>query len=65
LLKSQGFDLMTLMFNYHDLGLWAWTARRFLAEGNFLRNPSDPRDCNTPDPAPQKIDEFVLKFFRP
>ena len=30
-------------------------------EGNFLRNPNDPRDKNTPDP-PQPKDEFVLKF---
>jgi predicted methyltransferase len=33
-------------------------------EGNFLRNPSDPRDKNTPDP-PQPKDEFVLKFVKP
>jgi predicted methyltransferase len=24
---------------------------KLLAEGNFLRNPNDPRDKNTPDPA--------------
>ena len=30
-------------------------------EGDFLRNPNDPRDKNTPDP-PQPKDEFVLKF---
>ncbi|SEB25660.1 class I SAM-dependent methyltransferase [Variovorax sp. YR216] len=35
-----------------------------VAEGNFLRNPSDPRDRNTPDP-PQPKDEFVLKFVKP
>ena len=29
------------------------------AEGNFLRNPNDPRDKNTPD-LPQPKDEFVL-----
>ena len=33
-------------------------------EGHFLRNPSDPRDKNTPDPAQPK-DEFVLKFVKP
>jgi predicted methyltransferase len=33
-------------------------------EGNFLRNPNDPRDKNTPDP-PQPKDEFVLKFIKP
>ena len=33
-------------------------------EGVFLRNPSDPRDRNTPDP-PQPKDEFVLKFVKP
>ena len=37
---------------------------RVLAEGNFLRNPNDPRDKNTPDP-PQPKDEFVLKFVKP
>jgi predicted methyltransferase len=35
-----------------------------LEEGYFLRNPSDPRDKNNPDP-PQPKDEFVLKFVRP
>jgi predicted methyltransferase len=30
----------------------------------FLRNPNDPRDQNTPDPAQPK-DEFVLKFVKP
>ena len=110
------FDLVTLMFNYHDLGHLgvdraamnravfralkrggfyviadhsgrpgtgiseAGTLHRveeaFLrkeveaagfklaAEGNFLRNPKDPRDKNTPDP-PQPKDEFVLKFVKP
>src|SRR4029450_12305989 len=110
------FDLMTLMFNYHDLGHLgvdraamnravfqalkkggiyviadhsgrpgtgiseSGTLHRieeaFLrkeveaagfklaAEGNFLRNPKDPRDKNTPDP-PQPKDEFVLKFVKP
>ncbi|MBI3369614.1 MAG: class I SAM-dependent methyltransferase [Burkholderiales bacterium] len=34
------------------------------AQGDFLRNPADPRDQNTPNP-PQPKDEFVLKFVRP
>jgi predicted methyltransferase len=37
---------------------------RLLAEGDFLRNPNDPRDRNTPNP-PQPKDEFVLKFVKP
>jgi predicted methyltransferase len=37
---------------------------RLLDEGNFLRNPGDPRDRNTPEP-PQPKDEFVLKFVKP
>ena len=37
---------------------------KLVAEGNFLRNPNDPRDKNTPDPAMAK-DEFVLKFAKP
>jgi len=109
-------DLVTLMFNYHDLGYMgvdraamnravfralkpggfyviadhagrpgtgiseSGTLHRieeaFLrqeveaagfhlaAEGDFLRNPNDPRDKNTPDP-PQPKDEFVLKFVKP
>jgi predicted methyltransferase len=109
-------DLVTLMFNYHDLGYMgvdraamnraifqslkpggfyviadhagrpgtgiseAGTLHRieesFLraeveaagfrlaAEGDFLRNPNDPRDQNTPNP-PQPKDEFVLKFVKP
>jgi len=109
-------DLVTLMFNYHDLG-WLGTDRastnraifdalkpggyyviadhagrpgtgisesgtlhrieesflkseveaagfRLAAEGDFLRNPNDPRDQNTPNP-PQPKDEFVLKFVKP
>ena len=115
-LATDRFDLVTLMFNYHDLGHLgidraamnrmvfralkpggfyviadhsgrpgtgiseAGTLHRieeaFLrreveaagfklaAEGNFLRNPNDPRDKNTPDP-PQPKDEFVLKFVKP
>jgi len=111
-----GLDLVTLMFNYHDLG-WMGVDRaqmnkavyaalkpggmyviadhsgragtgisesgtlhrveeaflrreveaagfRLAEEGNFLRNPGDPRDKNTPDP-PQPKDEFVLKFVKP
>ncbi len=109
-------DLVTLMFNYHDLGHMgvdrghmnaavfaglkpgglyviadhagrvgtgiseSGTLHRieeaflrqeveaagFKLEGNadFLRNPSDPRDKNTPEPAQPK-DEFVLKFVKP
>lgn len=115
-LATDRFDLVTLMFNYHDLGHLgvdraamnravfralkpggfyvvadhsgrpgsgiseSGTLHRieeaFLrqeveaagfklaAEGNFLRNPNDPRDKNTPDPAQPK-DEFVLKFVKP
>lgn len=37
---------------------------RLAAEGGFLRNPSDPRDRQTPEPAQPK-DEFVLKFVKP
>jgi predicted methyltransferase len=113
---SNGLDLVTLMFNYHDLGhLGVDRARmnraifaalkpggmyviadhsgrpgtgisesgtlhrieesflrrevesagfRLRESGNFLRNPADPRDRNTPDP-PQPKDEFVLKFVKP
>jgi predicted methyltransferase len=109
-------DLVTLMFNYHDLGHMgvnrarmnhaifaalkpggmyviadhagragtgiseAGTLHRIeeaflrqeveaagfqlVAQGDFLRNPADPRDKNTPEP-PQPKDEFVLKFVRP
>jgi len=109
-------DLVTLMFNYHDLGFLnvdraamnkavfkalkpggfyviadhsgrpgtgisesgtlhrieeAFLRReveaagfKLAAEGNFLRNPNDPRDKNTPDP-PMPKDEFVLKFVKP
>ncbi|WP_427913351.1 class I SAM-dependent methyltransferase [Ramlibacter sp. MMS24-I3-19] len=111
-----GLDLVTLMFNYHDLGhlgvdraamnraifralkpggLYviadhsgragtgisesgtlhrveeAFVVRevqdagfRLLARGDFLRNPQDPRDRNTPEP-PMPKDEFVLKFVKP
>jgi predicted methyltransferase len=109
-------DLVTLMFNYHDLGHMGTDRARMnaavfaalkpggtyviadhagrtgtgisesgtlhrveeefvrkevetagfklLAHGDFLRNPADPRDKNTPDPAQPK-DEFVLKFLKP
>ena len=115
-LAAGGLDLVTLMFNYHDLGHMgvdrgrmnkavfaglkpgglyviadhsgrpgtgiseAGTLHRieeaFLrqevesagfklaGEGDFLRNPADPRDKNTPEPAQPK-DEFVLKFVKP
>lgn len=109
-------DLVTLMFNYHDLGhLGVDRARmnaavfaslkpgglyviadhagrpgtgisesgtlhrieeaflrqeveaagfKLVDHGDFLRNPADPRDKNTPEP-PQPKDEFVLKFVKP
>jgi predicted methyltransferase len=113
---KNSLDLVTLMFNYHDLG-WLKIDRdqmnravfaalkpggmyviadhsgrpgtgiseagtlhrveeafvrkeveaagfRLAATGNFLRNPNDPRDRNTPEP-PQPKDEFVLKFVKP
>ena len=115
-LAASQLDLVTLMFNYHDLGFLgtdraqmnraiyralkpgglyviadhagragtgiteSGTLHRieeaFLraevesagfklaAHGDFLRNPSDPRDQNTPNPAQPK-DEFVLKFVKP
>jgi len=37
---------------------------QLVAEGGFLRNPNDPRDRETPEPAQAK-DEFVLKFRKP
>ena len=37
---------------------------KLAAEGDFLRNPNDPRDQNTPVPAQPK-DEFVVKFVKP
>jgi predicted methyltransferase len=37
---------------------------RVADEGQFLRNPNDPRDKNTPEP-PQPKDEFVIKFVKP
>jgi predicted methyltransferase len=114
-LASESLDLVTLMFNYHDLGSLGIDRARmnraiyralkpggiyviadhagrpgtgisesgtlhrieeaFLrkeveaagftlaAEADFLRNASDPRDRNTPDP-PMPKDEFVLKFVK-
>ena len=114
--KLQQLDLVTLMFNYHDLGFMgvdrakmnaalfqalkpggvyviadhagrsgtgisesgtlhrieeAFLVKEVEAAGfklranaAFLRNPSDPRDRNTPEP-PQPKDDFVLKFVRP
>jgi len=113
---SGRLDLVTLMFNYHDLGhLGVDRARMNTAvfaglksgglyviadhagrpgtgisesgtlhrieedflrreveaagfkladHADFLRNPLDPRDKNTPEP-PQPKDEFVLKFAKP
>jgi predicted methyltransferase len=113
---SGQLDLVTLMFNYHDLGHMGIDRSRMnaavfaglksggryviadhagrpgtaisesgtlhrieesflqrevesagfklVAHGDFLRNPSDPRDKNTPEP-PQPKDEFVLKFMKP
>jgi predicted methyltransferase len=115
-LATDHLDLVTLMFNYHDLGYMGVDRAamnravfralkpgglfviadhagrpgtgisesgtlhrieetflrqeveaagfRLLAEGDFLRNPNDPRDKNTPDP-PQPKDEFVLKYGKP
>jgi len=69
-------DLVTLMFNYHDLGHLGVDRDSFpikelaavgfelQVEANFLRNSNDPRDHNTPDP-PQPKDKFVLKFVKP
>jgi predicted methyltransferase len=37
---------------------------RLQARGDFLRNPQDPRDRNTPVPAMAK-DAFVLRFVKP
>jgi predicted methyltransferase len=37
---------------------------KLAAKGDFMRNPNDPRDKNTPEP-PMPKDEFVLKFVKP
>ena len=115
-LASNALDLVTLMFNYHDLvyqpvdrtmmnkaifaalkpgGMYviadhagrpgsgiseastlhrieeAYLRReveaagfKLVDSGQFLRNPNDPRDKNTPNP-PMPKDEFVLKFTKP
>jgi len=115
-LTPGGLDVVTLMFNYHDLGHLgvdrarmnravfaalkpggvyviadhagrpgtgiseAGTLHRieqaFLEQevqqagfqladsADFLRNPNDPRDKNTPEPAMPK-DQFVVKFVKP
>ncbi len=115
-LAKEGLDLVTLMFNYHDLGFLgegrmqmnraifaalkpggyyvvadhagrpgtgiseSTTLHRIeesflrqeveaagfklVAAGDFLRNPADPRDKETPDP-PMPKDEFILKFVKP
>lgn len=115
-LSAAKLDLVTLMFNYHDLGhMGVDRARmnravfaalkpggiyviadhagrpgtgiseagtlhrieeaflrqeveaagfRLVSAGQFLRNPADPRDKNTPEP-PMPKDEFVLKFAKP
>ncbi|HUQ74121.1 MAG TPA: hypothetical protein VM183_05285, partial [Burkholderiales bacterium] len=115
-LAANAFDLVTLMFNYHDFGFMgvdraqmnraifaalkpggiyvvadhsgrpgtgisesgtlhrveeAFVRReieaagfRLVGQGDFLRNPADPRDRNTPEP-PMPKDEFVLKFVKP
>jgi predicted methyltransferase len=115
-LATGGLDMVTLMFNYHDLGHMAVDRAamnralfralkqggvyviadhsgragtgisesgtlhrieedflraevesagfRLQAEGQFLRNPADPRDRNTPEPFQPK-DEFVLRFVKP
>ena len=111
-----GLDLVTLIFNYHDLGHMGVDRARmnqavfaalkpggmyvladhagrpgtgiseggtlhrideaFLrqeveaagfslaAQGDFYRNPADPRDKNTPEPAQPK-DQFVFRFVKP
>jgi predicted methyltransferase len=113
---ASGIDIVTIMFNYHDLGHLGVDRERMnkavyaalkpgglyivadhagragtgisesgtlhrveeafvkqeveragfrlLAAADFLRNPNDPRDRETPDPAQPK-DEFVLKFVKP
>jgi predicted methyltransferase len=115
-LADSKLDLVTLMFNYHDLGHMgvdrasmnralfralkpggiyviadhagrpgtgisesgtlhrieeAFLVReveaagfKVAATGDFLHNPADPRDRNTPNP-PQPKDEFVVKFVKP
>ena len=115
-LENGAFDVVTLLFNYHDFGGMGVDRARLNAAvfaalkrggvyvvadhagrpgtgisesttlhrieesflrreveaagfrldqaGDFLRNPADPRDRETPEPAQPK-DEFVLKFVKP
>ena len=37
---------------------------KLAGQGDFYRNPADPRDKNTPEPAQPK-DQFVFKFVKP
>jgi predicted methyltransferase len=37
---------------------------KLAGSADFLRNPNDPKDKNTPDP-PQPKDDFVVKFVKP
>lgn len=37
---------------------------KLVARGDFLQNPADPRDRNTPEP-PMAKDDFVLRFVKP
>jgi predicted methyltransferase len=37
---------------------------RYVGEGDFLRNPADPKDRNQPEP-PQPKDQFIVKFVKP
>jgi hypothetical protein len=37
---------------------------KLMDSGSFLRNPADPRDKETPEPAMPK-DGFILKFVKP
>ena len=37
---------------------------KLAGQADFMRNPADPRDKNTPEPAQPK-DEFVVKFVKP
>lgn len=113
---SAGLDVVTLMFNYHDLGHMGVDRARMnkaifaalkpggvyvlsdhagrpgtgltesgtlhrieeafliqeieasglklIARGDFIRNPADPRDKNTPNP-PMAKDGFVVRFVKP
>jgi predicted methyltransferase len=115
-IATNSLDIVTFMFNYHDMGHWGTNRAavnkaifkalkpggvyviadhagrpgtgisesgtlhrieesfliqevqaagfKLVDEGYFMRNPSDPRDKNTPVP-PQPKDEFILKFMKP